>query len=40
MKKIIFEQIGNIILILFATVAMIQTVLTAIVNKRSNPFFF
>ncbi|GGP09114.1 hypothetical protein [Oceanobacillus neutriphilus] len=38
MKKIIFEQTGNIILILLATLAMIQTVLTATV--REDPIFF
>jgi len=38
MKKIIFEQTGNIIMILLLTLGMIQTVLTATVNK--SPFSF
>lgn len=38
MKKIIFEQTGNIIMILLLTLGMIQTVLTATVNK--GPFSF
>lgn len=40
MKKIIFEQTGNIIMILLPTLGMIQTVLTATVNKGSFSFSF
>ncbi|MFD1068023.1 hypothetical protein [Oceanobacillus locisalsi] len=38
MKKIIFEQTGNMIMILFLTLGMIQTVLNATVKE--DPIFF
>ncbi|WP_281252450.1 hypothetical protein [Oceanobacillus timonensis] len=38
MKKIIFEQTGNVIMILLLTLGMIQTVLTATVKE--DPIFY
>lgn len=40
MKKIIFEQTGNIFLILFAMLGMIQTILSATVRERPTFFSF
>ncbi len=40
MKKIIFEQTGNIIMILLTTLGMIQTVLTATVTEEPFSFSF
>lgn len=40
MKKIIFEQTGNIIMILLLTLGMIQTILTATVKEEPFSFSF